>query len=48
VEEKIQSLIYNCEDFNTIDAFRFIDEKAKGYVEPHELVKGIKKIGVDY
>lgn len=32
-----------CEDFNTIDAFRYLDKEGKGFIEPHELISSIRE-----
>ena len=32
-----------CEDFNTIDAFRYLDKEGKGFIEPHELIQCLRK-----
>lgn len=41
VEKERQILIRDCEEFNTIDAFRVIDYEAKGFVDPHEMMKAL-------
>lgn len=41
-------MIRDCEEFNTIDAFRVIDYEAKGFVDPNELIKALNVIGVNF
>eukprot|EP00350_Pseudokeronopsis_sp_OXSARD2_P007479 CAMPEP_0170559232 /NCGR_PEP_ID=MMETSP0211-20121228/41147_1 /TAXON_ID=311385 /ORGANISM="Pseudokeronopsis sp., Strain OXSARD2" /LENGTH=138 /DNA_ID=CAMNT_0010872013 /DNA_START=1254 /DNA_END=1667 /DNA_ORIENTATION=- len=48
VEESRQSLVKQSDEFNTIDAFRVLDKKAKGFIDAPELMKGLRTIGVDY
>jgi len=34
--------VNECEDFNTIDAFRYLDKEGKGFIEPHELITSLR------
>eukprot|EP00347_Sterkiella_histriomuscorum_P009319 403341661 len=49
VEQARQQLVANCEDFNTIDAFRYLDKQGQGFIDPHDLIQSLKtEIGIDY
>lgn len=39
MENLKQKLVLECEDFNTIDAFRFIDQEGNGAVTPQEIIR---------
>jgi hypothetical protein len=42
-------LVLECEDFNTIDAFRFLDKEGKGFIEPHELIISLRQdLNIDF
>lgn len=41
VELTKQLLIKESEEFNTIDAFRILDNEGKGFIHPYELMKGL-------
>jgi Ca2+-binding EF-hand superfamily protein len=49
VELARQRLVQQCPDFNTIDAFRYLDKEGQGYIVPHDLLVALRKqIGIDY
>lgn len=36
-----------CPEFNTIDAFRFYDVEAQGFLDSYLLLKAFKKFGIN-
>ncbi len=48
VEMKRQRLVAECEDFNTIDAFRYIDKAGQGEIQCHILLNSLlEEIGIE-
>jgi len=48
VEKLRQKLLSDSDDFNTVDAFRFLDTKGSGQVTPLALMQGLKALGIDF
>lgn len=44
IEQLRQRLVRECEDFNTVDAFRFLDVRATGEITKEELMFGLSEV----
>jgi hypothetical protein len=44
IEQLRQRLVRECQEFNTVDAFRFLDVRATGEITKEELMFGLSEI----